>query len=619
MVLTWIKQGYTIPFWKKATQSVVPRSTFTHDDSREMSSAIQKLITLGAVSPCTPCRDQYISRIFLVPKPSGSKRFILNLKPLNKFISNSHFKMEDYRTASKLIPHDGFLATIDLKEAYLLVPIVPADRKYLRFEFQTPFSRKRITYQFESLPYGLSVAPRVFTKIMKEVITYLRRQGHKSVIYLDDILCIGDDFDECTNNVNYTLQLLNCLGFVVNHEKSSLYPKKVAKFLGFMYDTHELSMSLPLEKRNNIAQLVQKFSLLPRCTIRDFAKLIGVLVSACPAAKYGLLYTKSLERLKFLALQAHNNNYDTKISLSDDILEDLRWWKDKIFTTFHCLKKLDYKYEIFTDASRTGWGAVCNDRRANGKWKITEKEHHINYLELLAVFLGLKSFLKNDSNCAILLRVDNTTAISYVNRMGGIQFPHLNNLTRNIWQWCERRNISLFASYVNTKENCADAESRKINPDTEWELSHDAFQVITQLFGFPDVDLFASRSNAKCEVFISWKPDPDALTVDAFTINWKSGYFYAFPPFSLILKCLRKIIDDEATGILVFPHWPSQPWFPLLHNLRVSKIHFFKPNKSLLQSHFREHHPLHANLTLGVAKLCGRRSCAVAPRHKHSI
>lgn len=272
------------------------------------------------------------------------------------------------------------------------------------------------------------------------------------------------------------------------------------------------------------------------------------------------------------------------------------------------MRTLNYKKEIFTDASRTGWGAVCEGKKVNGRWKVSELEHHINYLELLAAFLGLKTFAKKNDNCAILLRIDNTTAISYINRQGGIQFPHLNNLTRGIWQWCERRKIWLHASYVNTKDNCADAESRKINPDTEWELSNEAYQLILYNFGHPNIDLFASRINAKCAKFVSWKPDPDAYTVDAFTINWRLNVFYAFPPFSLILKCLRKIIDDEATGILVFPYWPSQPWFPLLQSMLDSDILFLNPNKYLLQSHFRDHHPLHSKLTLGAARLCGRRS-----------
>lgn len=225
------------------------------------------------------------------------------------------------------------------------------------------------------------------------------------------------------------------------------------------------------------------------------------------------------------------------------------------------------------------------------------------------MFLGLKSFVHDKNNCAILLRVDNTTAISYINRMGGIQYPHLNDIARQIWQWCEKRQIWLFASYINTRDNKeADEESRKVNPDIEWELSNSVYQDIVNSYGHPEIDLFASRTNTKCELFASWKQDPDAMAVDAFTLDWSNYYFYAFPPFTLVLKCLRKIIDDKANGILVFPYWPSQPWFPMLDNLIVSEICFFGPSKDLLISPSRDHHPLHKQLTLAAAKLCGRRS-----------
>lgn len=587
-------------------QSVIPINSFSPNEKHDMDTAILKLIHLGAISECSPIRDQFISKIFLAPKSNGDKRFILNLKSLNKFISKSHFKMEDHRTAAKLIPKNGYMATIDLKEAYLLIPINRDDRKYLRFQIES--QKGLLTYEFTAMPYGLSVAPRVFTKIMKEVISHLRSRGFRSVIYLDDILCIDDSYGDCVNNVNETLRLLQCLGFVINSVKSSLEPKQVCKFLGFNFDSRNLSLMLPDDKRKKIAQLVQKFSYLPRCSIREFSQLTGVLVAACPAVKYGWLYTKTLERQKFLALLENNNDYDAKIKPSNLILEDLYWWATNIHSTYSPMRYSHFEHEIYTDASGTGWGAVCGNNRTNGRWKVDEIDLHINYLELQAVFLGLKSFAQQITNCAILLRVDNTTAISYVNRMGGIQFPHLNNLSRLIWQWCEERNVWIFASYVNTKENIADSESRIINPDTEWELSDTAFQTIVGRFGQPEIDLFASRANAKCENYVSWKPDPDAVIVDAFTISWRKTYFYAFPPFSVMLKCLRKIIDDQANGILVFPDWPSQPWYPLLQSLLASEILYFRPNKSLLNSRFREQHPMHANLTLGVARLCSNPS-----------
>lgn len=610
--MKWICDGLLIPFNKAITQDSVPQNSFRKNERYEMSVAIQNLLNLGAIIPCSPLSDQFISKIFLAEKPNGGKRFILNLKPLNKFIATDHFKMEDYRTASKIIPRDGFLATIDLKEAYLLIPIHPEHRKYLRFQFLNDFSQI-INYEFISLPYGLSVAPRVFSKIIKEVITSLRSRGFKSVQYLDDILCIGNDYEECLKNVNETVRTLQCLGFVVNYEKSCLQPQTRQKFLGFIYDTTSLTLSLPDEKRDKIALLAKKFNVLPRCTIREFAQFIGVLISACPAVKYGWLYTKILEREKYLLLKKYNDNYDAKICLSGRILEDNVWWIQNIHTASCSMRMSNFCKEIFTDASMTGWGAFSDGKRVNGNWSISERKLHINYLELLAIFLALKSLVRDKANCAILLRVDNTTAISYVNRMGGIQYPHLNTVARQIWQWCETRQIWLFASYINTKDNKeADEESRRINLDIEWELSERVFENIVQSFGRPEIDLFASRTNTKCHLFASWRQDPDAMVVDAFTLSWNKYYFYAFPPFTLLLKCIRKIIDDQASGILVFPYWPSQPWYPMLSAVLDSQIMFYGPSKTLLLSPSREYHPLHKQLTLGVARLCGRRSsCGV--------
>lgn len=187
--------------------------------------------------------------------------------------------------------------------------------------------------------------------------------------------------------------------------------------------------------------------------------------------------------------------------------------------------------------------------------------------------------------------------------MGGIQFPHLSDLSRQIWQWCEKRNIWLFASYINTKENKeADEESRRFNPDTECELYQGAFERISNAFGSPEIDLFASRANAKCQIYVSWKRDPDAITIDAFTINWNGKFFYAFPPFSLLLKCLQKVTEDSATGILVFPFWPSQAWYPQLMKIIISNIIWLYPNDHRVQSCYRK------PLILGAAVLSGRRS-----------
>ena len=179
---------------------------------------------------------------------------------------------------------------------------------------------------------------------------------------------------------------------------------------------------------------------------------------------------------------------------------------------------MSFTLEIVSDASSIGWGAASGVESIGGSWREDERSCHINYLELLAAYFGLKSFANKVTNCHILLRIDNTTAIAYINRMGGVQYPHPNEIARRIWTWCEKRQIFLFASDIASFKNIeTDTESRNI--DIEWELHSTAFNTIVSKFGEPEMDIFASRTNAKCKKYISWKRDPYVFNVDAFTIK----------------------------------------------------------------------------------------------------
>lgn len=112
--------------------------------------------------------------------------------------------------------------------------------------------------------------------------------------------------------------------------------------------------------------------------------------------------------------------------------KDLEWWKVNANIGSNPIRTHKFTVEIFSDASLTGWGCFCKGKEVRGFWDRSEKKNHINYLELLAAFFAIKCFAWNLSDCEVLFRLDNTTAISYVNRVGGIQFPHLGNLSREI-------------------------------------------------------------------------------------------------------------------------------------------------------------------------------------------
>ena len=237
-----------------------------------------------------------------------------------------------------------------------------------------------------------------------------------------------------------------------------------------------------------------------------------------------------------------------------------------------------------------------------------EKLQHINVLELQAVFFALKVFCKEITNAHVKVFSDNTTTVTYINNMDGSHSLHCNALTRDMWLWCIVKGIWLSAAHLPGSQNIqADRASRIFHDQTEWKLDQDIFHRITSQLIKPEVDLFASRLNFQLDRYVSWKPDPGALAVDAFTLDWSSYVFYAFPPFSVLGRVVQKIQEDMAEGILLIPNWPTQPWFPKVMRLLMKEPLLLPKNNQLLQLPYNKTavHPLVGKLTLLACLLSG--------------
>ena len=116
---------------------------------------------------------------------------------------------------------------------------------------------------------------------------------------------------------------------------------------------------------------------------------------------------------------------------------------------------------------------------------------------------------------------DNTTTVAYLRNMGGSHSIPCNNITREIWQWCKDREIWITPAHIPGVENTeADLASRVFNDQTEWKLYPQVLTDIFTLFGRPVLDLFASRLNYQLLRYVSWIPDPNAVGVDVFTLDW---------------------------------------------------------------------------------------------------
>lgn len=200
------------------------------------------------------------------------------------------------------------------------------------------------------------------------------------------------------------------------------------------------------------------------------------------------------------------------MSISVGVKTELNWWEKNVPKAFATFRKTSIDKIIFTDASTTGWRAVLGNKQIHGFWTERERQMHINLLELKAIWLALISLEAEIKNCHILLRVDNTTAIAYINKMGGIKYQSFNKIAMQIWRWAEKNNIWLHTEHIPSKQNSiADRLSRLKNLDTEWELAKYAFDESTNIYGFLEIDLFATGFNTKCQKFCSWAKEPWAM------------------------------------------------------------------------------------------------------------
>jgi hypothetical protein len=531
---------------------------FTADEHKIISKEVTKLLELGVIINSNHEHGECISPIFVVPKPDGSHRLIFNMKNCNQAVLYRHFKMDTLASILSLVTPGAYMATIDLRHAYYTIPIASEHQKFLKFLWNGNL------YQFTALPMGLSSSPRIFTKLMKPVLAALRQKGHINSGYIDDFYLQGQLFGDCASNVCDTVRSFISLGLYPHPDKCCLIPKQEIVVLGFVVNSLLMIVTLTPDKKKQLLDLCAQVLKGGPFPIQFIASVIGKLIAAFPGVEFGRLHYRHLERDKIKALALNSGDFNASMSLSSSAIQDVEWWHVHVMDASRRIRPPPITYIFQTDASDSGWGITCvtdNALESQGVWSAEQQSLHINVRELYVAFICLTIFCPEMSEVHICFHLDNSTAVSYVNQMGGMKSLACDTVARKIWDWCIVRNIWVSAVHIAGSKNAiADKLSRK-SSDHEWQLNKTVFQSLVSLFPNMTIDLFASYLNRQLPRYVAWHPDPQASFVDAFSISWSNEFFYAFPPFSLIRRCLEKITVDTAEGILVVPAWPTQTWY----------------------------------------------------------
>ena len=165
---------------------------------------------------------------------------------------------------------------------------------------------------------------------------------------------MGSVWDDCAQNVVDTVKLLYTLGFVVDPGKSVFIPTQMLVFLGFILDLVSMLVYLTPEKALKLNQAATDLFYDENPTIREVAKVLGLIVSSFPGVACGPLHYRYLEQDKTTALKTNKWNFDAKMCLSSQSREELKWWIDSIESASNPITRGDVAITFTSDASKQG-------------------------------------------------------------------------------------------------------------------------------------------------------------------------------------------------------------------------------------------------------------------------
>ena len=280
----------------------------TRNSHQDLQQAVDALLSKGTIAGVlNEACPRFYSRLYLVPKKTGDLRPVIDLSALNHHLVEPHFKMEIQAFVRAAFRSQEWTVSIDIRDAFLHVPMHRAIKKYLRFRVN------RKTYQFTCLPFGSTTSPQEFTKLLRPVVAWLRWQGVKLHVYLDDWLICAVSPEQAQMHSEMTIALLQRLGWVINFKKSDQTPSQDTKFLGMHFNTLQFTVA-PLPKmRLKVQSVHQHWMSNPIILARDLHRLLGMVVFMATLVRCGRLRLRTIQCWAATAWCQRTENWTDKI------------------------------------------------------------------------------------------------------------------------------------------------------------------------------------------------------------------------------------------------------------------------------------------------------------------
>ena len=322
-IVDTIKNGYPLPML-----SVPPWYSHQNDqsalvDADFVDDALTKLLADECIKETGSESIHVCSPLMVVTNDNNKKRLVINLKYLNNYLVTYKFRYEDLRAVLALVKKGDYMFSFDLKSGYHHVDIREGFQKYLGFSWATGGKQKY--YVFTVLPFGLSSACYMFTKLLRPIVRYWRANGLRIVVYLDDGIGLEQQHEAAAAS-KFVQDTLHRCGLVANVTKSQWEPTSRLQWLGFDLNIAEGTIRVPEQKVSQLKVLLIELKQQKFAKARMIAKVTGKLISMW----LGLGSTMRLMSRSLYSVLQTRTSWSDVLCLDANCLEEIEFWQKSI-------------------------------------------------------------------------------------------------------------------------------------------------------------------------------------------------------------------------------------------------------------------------------------------------
>lgn len=471
-VLSWIKEGVTLPFVHEPQPFILQNPELSKREVEFIDSEIKELLNSGAICACKD-RPLCVSPVSCVPKKNKSFRLIVDLRKLNSSINCPKFQYEDINTVVKLVQPGDHLITVDIKSGFHHIPVHENFQTFLGIQWKGKF------YVWTVVPFGMSASPFFFHKVIRPIIGYLREQGLRLSVYVDDFILAATE-DCILRHRDILVTLLKDLGIYVNFEKSSLTPEPVKEHIGYIISTvnddNNVWIKIPCARLRKVKHDINRLIKRGFGSARAIARVTGQCIAMAKAILPAKLLLRNLYRLL-----STRKSWGDILQIDQTSMQDLNWWISAIQNwNDRAIIQQTIDLQVTTDASASGWGGHLLNMEAQGFWNQRLSYQSSNYRELMAVLLTMESFLDVLKGKTIQFLSDNISTVAYINFQGGPS-QDLTSIAKAIWTLALQNSIAISAIYLAGRDNIQADRLSRLSVSYEWRLHPRIWQYLDKV------------------------------------------------------------------------------------------------------------------------------------------